>query len=410
MMDKIVFTYTSNMWNLLYKHYSVIDLFLLGYLDYSPSISFSPWTYPDPLAQLIAVTLEAFWSNTWHHICCRAVSARGRSCGRVWKSPKRSKDKISTQDPWGIYTFSEKTPHVDSRACVCLRFFFLRKRFGAQGWMPEIEDITVIAKKDGFMKEGSTTAAGGKNQTFPGSLVHSFDGRQPAWVTMGKCWTEGLNHEQYEVWKNSWWSRCISRTAHVRMMRGETAEGLPWWLWSMKCHTVQINKVIFVRFAPQWSSCISKNSPPKWNSWLSCNFHSAKKIIILNLNSICKIYICHNTKSCFRGDVPLLISSYSFLYFINTVWVKISIIGLSYKCVLDTMHEKIGGKWAFWETHVCLEGEAEVIPSSTASQRWKYSTYELQTEDKCGLTSALTYSYFISVKKSDSARESHVDL
>lgn len=75
------------------------------------------------------------------------------------------------------------------------------------------------------------------------------------------------------------------------------------------------------------------------------------------------------------------------------------------------MHEKTGGKYAFWETQVCVEGETEVIPSSTASQRWKYSTYELQTEDKCGLSSALTYSYFISVKKrSDSAKESHVDL
>lgn len=85
------------------------------------------------------------------------------------------------------------------------------------------------------------------------------------------------------------------------------------------------------------------------------------------------------------------------------------IIGWFYKWVLDSVHEKIGGKYAFW-AQVCLGGEAEVIPSSTASQRWKYSTYELQTEDKCGLASALTYSYFISVKKSDSARESHVDL
>lgn len=73
----------------------------------------------------------------------------------------------------------------------------------------------------------------GQNSTFPQFTY----GGQPAWVTMGKRWAEGLNHEQYEVCKNSWWSGCISRISHVRMMRGETAEGLRWWLWSMKCHT-----------------------------------------------------------------------------------------------------------------------------------------------------------------------------
>lgn len=46
----------------------------------------------------------------------------------------------------------------------------------------------------------------------------------------------------------------------------------------------------------------------------------------LHLNSIYKIYIYHNSGSCFPGDVLLLISSYSFLYFINTVWMEILII------------------------------------------------------------------------------------
>lgn len=128
--------------------------------------------YPDPLARLVAVTLEAFWSNTWHHICCRAevpeeghvdVSGKARSAPKT-RFPHR------TREVFILSLRKKKEQHPTWTAVhVCVWDFFLGKCLSV--WCPRVNARNIRlhcnSKERRIYERGIDYCCRGLNSTFP---------------------------------------------------------------------------------------------------------------------------------------------------------------------------------------------------------------------------------------------------